>query len=106
MKNVVLMLLVCVGILVVGCGRKPEVADPGLRGEWAVVSTNCPEVLAEKSGVRRVFWFSLPGNPSLSHTAMRTQAECSKVGPGWTIHVESRRDYSFFPPMPKGKEVK
>ena len=66
------------------------------KGTWQVISVNLPEVLAEKEGVRKVFYYvdSLWGHLCL----LFTKEEDIRIKPGWIIEVEEDGFYSFFPP--------
>jgi len=73
--------------------------DKELQGEWKVVSVNCPEVLAEKEGKRKVFQYH--HSSGKNHLVSFRVAECKKnVKSGWIIQV-GEVFYSFFPPAVK-----
>jgi len=94
MKKIFLFIAVAL-FFCVGCAIKEE---PGLKGEWIVVSTNGPDILAEKNKMRRVFRF----RPSADHYSTSDFDKLSQeVKPGWVIEVENNHRYCFFPPGQK-----
>jgi len=95
MKKVLLVMVFAV--LVLGCRQKSPEEMAKLKGTWQVINVNCPDVLAEKDGVRQIF--TAPAN-SLGHCI-------DKVEPGWIVEVDSTGDFAFFPPVqPKAPETK
>ncbi|MEW5817811.1 MAG: hypothetical protein AB1798_20760 [Spirochaetota bacterium] len=96
-----IVMIVLVAVLC-GCGTKAKVEDPRIKGEWKVLSANCPEILAEKDGARKVFIFRRPkGRIQIVESSAQTEKErmsmCRQVQTGWIIWAESEREYSFFP---------
>lgn len=90
MKNLMVVVLAVVMLIVVAgfATAKSE--------EWKVVKINCPNLLAEKVGEKKVFRFQ----PARSMNISMALNECRKMG-GGTIIVEENGKYYFFPPILK-----
>lgn len=94
MKKIFGMIAVAVVMaMICGCEKAKSVEDPKIKGEWKVINKNCPEILAEKNGERKIFRFRTP----YPYTGIERARLCKQVQPGWTIEVISENEYSFFP---------
>lgn len=90
MKNIIIAIL---SVVVIGIGTV-QASEKSEKGEWRVINSNCPKVLAEKDGQKKVFRFKA----SREMLYPRVLKECLKVKTGWTITVEENGKYYFFPP--------
>ena len=102
MRKIIIVFVATAMMLLSGCERYnaavEKVEKEEIKGQWRIININCPRVLAEKDGEKRVFQYeSLFGK---YNTSLITKTRiCQKtVKPGWFIYAESDRDYSFFPP--------
>ena len=103
MKKIVIVLVAIV--VLVGCERYnaavEKVEKEEIKGQWKVVAVNCPEVLAEKDGEKKVFQFETPYSRYNMSLLTKTRICQRTVRPGWVIYATSYRNYSFFPPPSK-----
>lgn len=103
MKKIIL-LIIAVAVLV-GCGKYQaaveKVEKEELKGQWRVITVNCPEILAEKGGEKKVFQYEPPYSRYNMPLITKTRICQRTVSPGWVIYVTSDRNYSFFPPPTK-----
>ena len=103
MKKIVLVLVAIV--VLVGCERYnaavEKVEKEELKGQWKIITVNCPEVLAEKYGQKKVFQYETPYSRYNMSLFTKTRLCQRTVRPGWVIYVTADRDYSFFPPPSK-----
>ncbi|TAN58272.1 hypothetical protein EPN15_01520 [Patescibacteria group bacterium] len=103
MKKIILALVAIV--MLVSCERYnaavEKVEKEELKGQWRVITVNCPEVLAEKDGKKKVFQYESPYNRYNMSLLTKIRICQRTVSPGWVIYATSNRDYSFFPPPTK-----
>lgn len=100
MKKVIL--LVVAVVVLVGCGKYQaaveKVEKEELKGQWKVINVNCPKVLAEKDGEKKVFQYESPYDRYNMSLITKIRICQKTVRPGWVVYVTSDRNYSFFPP--------
>lgn len=100
-----ILVMVLVVIVLSGCERYKaaveKVEKEDLKGQWKVVNINCPEVLAEKDGEKRIFQYESPYGRYNASLLTKIKLCQKTVKPGWIIFVNSTRNYSFFPPPVK-----
>jgi hypothetical protein len=59
-------------------------------GTWKVINVNCPNILAEKEGEKKIF-----------RAATLITGECiDKIEPGWIVFVGKDGKYAYFPAKP------
>lgn len=89
MKSFIFFVLIMIAVV----GGAVEAVAENIEGEWRVISTNCPDVLAEKSGEKKTFKFKANRSMNYSHLLK----ECREMN-GGTIIVEESGKYHFFSP--------
>jgi hypothetical protein len=93
MKKIFTVLMLALALFIAGCDKQGNIEEGG----WMVVSTDYPEILAEKNGKVHVFSYR-PSWPQ-ERTSTRLQAaRFKRIKPGWLVVVDASGDYSFFPP--------